>query len=254
MGIREAHLGPCRAPRGRAHTRGPALPPARGRVPPLLPRRARELSDRHGAELPLASALVPALLPGRRALRAPRAGRCRRDRRRSRPARDRLASRATGLAGSLGRPCAVCRSHAVEGQSEQMGDAPGVHDLEARVRRGRLTKRRILKDVPALRFGEGRDCTLPAALAIATGGEYDWLMGCSGAAFTTTIDETSWDPLAATPRHHETRRRMAAAAGDRIDPVDPPLDDAVQALVVARVPECFVARLLLSLLVMSVTV
>ena len=125
-----------------------------------------------------------------------------------------------------------------------MGDAPGVHDLEARVRRGRLTKRRILKDVPALRFGEGRDCTLPAALAIATGGEYDWLMGCSAAAFTTTIDETSWDPLAATPRDPETRTRMAAAAGVRIDPVDPPFDDEMRALVLDRLIEGVDTRLL----------
>ena len=62
-------------------------------------------------------------------------------------------------------------------------------------------------------------------------------MGCSGAAFTTTIDESSWDPLAATPRDHDTRRRMAAAAGIRLDPVEPPFDDEMRALVLDRVIE-----------------
>src|SRR6266542_4134758 len=49
-------------------------------------------------------------------------------------------------------------------------------------------RKRILKDVPPLRFGEGRECTLPACVAVATGQEYDWVLGASGAAFTTTID------------------------------------------------------------------
>jgi hypothetical protein len=124
-----------------------------------------------------------------------------------------------------------------------VGDAAGLHDLEARVRRGRLTKRRILKDVPALRFGEGHDCTLAAALAVATGGDYDWLMGCSGAAFSATIDEASWDPLAATPRDADTRRLMAAAAGVRLDPVEPPFDDEMRALVLDRILESLDARL-----------
>lgn len=118
-----------------------------------------------------------------------------------------------------------------------------MHDLEARVRRGRLTKRRILKDVGAFRFGEGHECTLPAALAVATGGDYDWLMGCSGAAFTATIDEGSWDPLAATPRDAETRKLMAGAAGVRLDQVEPPFDDDMRALVLDRVIEGVDARL-----------
>jgi hypothetical protein len=124
-----------------------------------------------------------------------------------------------------------------------VGDPAGLHDPQARVRRGRLTKRRILKDIPALRFGEGHDCTLPAALAVATGGDYDWLMGCSGAAFTTTIDEASWDPLAATPRDSDARSRMAAAAGVRLDPVEPPFDDEMRALVLDRVIEGIDAHL-----------
>src|SRR5207237_8675472 len=105
------------------------------------------------------------------------------------------------------------------------------------VQRCRLPPRGIPTGAPARRSGAGRDCTLPPARAIATGGEYDWLMGCSGAAFTTTIDETSWDPLAATPRDPETRTRMAAAAGVRIDPVDPPFDDEMRALVLDRLLE-----------------
>src|SRR5207248_2332254 len=87
----------------------------------------------------------------------------------------------------------------------------------------RLTKRRILKDVGPLRFGEGHDTTFPYALALATGAEYDWLMGSSGAAFTTTIDEAGWDPLAAAPRDALTLARAARAAGVRLDPATPPL-------------------------------
>ena len=87
-----------------------------------------------------------------------------------------------------------------------MGHVAGLHDLEARFSRdGRLTKRRILKEVGPLRFGEGHDTTFPYALALATGADYDWLMGSSGAAFTTTIDESGWDPLAAMPRRSGVR-------------------------------------------------
>ena len=69
-------------------------------------------------------------------------------------------------------------------------------------------------------FGEGHDTTFPYALALATGAEYDWLMGSSGAAFTTTIDETGWDPLAAAPRDvHEQRvsRRREQTQQLRLD-------------------------------------
>ncbi|MEK6207119.1 MAG: hypothetical protein AABM32_05705 [Chloroflexota bacterium] len=119
-----------------------------------------------------------------------------------------------------------------------MGDAAGVHDLEARLPRDRrLTKRRILKDVGPLRFGEGHDTTFPYALALATGADYDWLMGTSGAAFTTTIDESGWDPLAATPRDPETLARAARGAGVRLDPEPPPYDDEMRALILDRAKE-----------------
>ena len=119
-----------------------------------------------------------------------------------------------------------------------MGDVAGLHDPEARVPRDRrLTKRRILKDVGPLRFGEGHDTTFPYALALATGAEYDWLMGSSGAAFTTTIDETGWDPLAAAPRDAETLARAARAAGVRLDPEPPPYDEEMRALILDRAKE-----------------
>ena len=125
-----------------------------------------------------------------------------------------------------------------------MGDAPGLHAPQTRVQRERsLTKRRILKDIAPLRFGQGHDCTLPAALAAATGADYDWLQGASGTAFTTAIDETSWDPLAATPRGADTERAMARAAGVRLDPVAPPYDDDLRPLVFDRIREGVDAKL-----------
>ena len=125
-----------------------------------------------------------------------------------------------------------------------MGHAPGLHRLEARVpRERRLTKRRILKDIARLRFGEGHDCTLPAALAAASGAEYDWLLGCSGEAFRTAIDEETWDPLAAAPRGERTAAEMARAAGIRLDPVAPPYDEEMRALVTDRIAESVDAHL-----------
>ncbi|MDQ2915227.1 MAG: hypothetical protein M3T56_18540 [Chloroflexota bacterium] len=81
------------------------------------------------------------------------------------------------------------------------------------------------------------------ALALATGAEYDWLMGSSGASFTTTIDETAWDPLAAAPRDAETLSRAARAAGVRLDPEPPPYDDEMRALVLDRVIEAIDGQL-----------
>ena len=125
-----------------------------------------------------------------------------------------------------------------------MGDPAGLHDPEARIPRDRrLTKRRILKDVGPLRFGEGHDTTFPYALALATGAEYDWLMGSSGAAFTTTMDETGWDPLAAAPRDAETLARAARAAGVRLDPEPPPYDEEMRALILDRAKEAIDAHL-----------
>ena len=85
---------------------------------------------------------------------------------------------------------------------------------------------------------------MPAALAVATGAEYDWLMGASGEAFTAHVDEASWDPLAATPRDATAQQRMARAAGVRLDAVAPPYDEEMRALVLDRIVESVDARLL----------
>jgi hypothetical protein len=100
-----------------------------------------------------------------------------------------------------------------------------------------VARSRVLKDVPPLRFGEGRDCTLPACLAIAAGAEYDWIMGTSGAAFATTIDAATWDPLAAAPLDDATLSRGAHAAGMRPDTVGPPFDEEMRALILDRLAE-----------------
>lgn len=105
-----------------------------------------------------------------------------------------------------------------------------------------MARSRILKDIPPLRFGEGRDCTLPSCLAIAGGGEYDWVMGTSGAAFTATIDAVTWDPLAAAPLDEATLARGAAALGLKPDVVGPPFDDEMRALVFDRVAEAVDAK------------
>ncbi len=105
-----------------------------------------------------------------------------------------------------------------------------------------MARSRLLKDVPPLRFGEGRDCTLPACLAIATGIDYDWMMGASGAAFTATIDPATWDPLAAAPLDDGTLTRGAQAAGAKPDIVGPPFDDELRALVLDRVAESIDAK------------
>lgn len=101
---------------------------------------------------------------------------------------------------------------------------------------------RTLKDIPPLRFGEGRDCTLPACVAVATGTDYDWVMGVSGAAFVTTIDGVSWDPLAAAPLDDATLSRAARAVGMRPDVVGPPFDDEMKALVLDRVADAVDAK------------
>ncbi|HEY3126564.1 MAG TPA: hypothetical protein VGK07_05850 [Candidatus Limnocylindria bacterium] len=103
-------------------------------------------------------------------------------------------------------------------------------------------RKRILKNTPPLRFGEGRECTLPACVAVATGQEYDWVMGASGAAFTTAIDVDAWDPIAAAPLDDATLGRAARGTGTRADPVAPPFDDEMKALVVDRVLEALEAK------------
>ena len=106
-----------------------------------------------------------------------------------------------------------------------------------------MARSRVLKNIPSLRFGEGRDCTLPASLAIATGSEYDWIMGASGAAFTTTIDASTWDPLAAAPLDDPTLERGARAVGMTPDIVGPPFDDDMRALVFDRAAEAVDAKI-----------
>lgn len=100
-----------------------------------------------------------------------------------------------------------------------------------------LARTRQKADVGPLRFGAGRECTFPASLAAATKTDYDWLMGCSGAAFATGIDAVGWDPLAASPRDPATRARAAAAAGVRLDELVPPFDDELRELVALRIRE-----------------
>lgn len=97
--------------------------------------------------------------------------------------------------------------------------------------------RKVIGGIAPLRFGGGRECSFPASLAAATKTEYDWILGCSGAAFDTRIDEATWDPLVATPRDAATLSRGAAAAGVRLDVVSPPFDDEMRELVLARVKE-----------------
>ena len=124
-----------------------------------------------------------------------------------------------------------------------------------------------LKDIPQLKFGEGRDCTLPACIAIATGNDhgqaraaggseahagarvqsdlqsrYDWIMGVSGAAFATTIDAATWDPLAAAPLDDATLSQGAHAAGMKPDVLRPPFDDDMRTLILDRVAEAIDAK------------
>lgn len=94
-----------------------------------------------------------------------------------------------------------------------------------------------------MRPGDGRECTLPASLAAATGVPYDELMGASGAAFTAAIDPETWDPLAAAPLDAATLANAAAAAGVRVDRVTPPYDDEMRELVFARIVEAIDAAL-----------
>jgi hypothetical protein len=128
-----------------------------------------------------------------------------------------------------------------------VGDAPRRHDPQARVPRerrltARIARKRILKDIAPLRFGEGRECTLPASIAAATGASYEWIMGASGAAFTTTIDTEGWDPMAAAPLDTATLERGARAAGAKVDVVAPPFDEEMRELVADRVLEALEAK------------
>ena len=68
-------------------------------------------------------------------------------------------------------------------------------------------------------------------------------MGCSAAAFTTSLDAEGWDPLAAAPSDPPTRDRAARAAGVRLDEVAPPFDEDMRALVLERIAEAIDTRL-----------
>ncbi len=80
-------------------------------------------------------------------------------------------------------------------------------------------------------------------MSVATGSAYEWVMGASGAAFTTTIDAEAWDPLAAAPLDDATLARAARAVGMRPDAVAPPFDDEMRELVLDRVLEALEATL-----------
>jgi hypothetical protein len=67
-------------------------------------------------------------------------------------------------------------------------------------------------------------------------------MGVSGAAFTATIDATTWDPLAAAPLDDATLARGSQALGLKPDVVGPPFDDEMRALVLDRVAESINAK------------
>ena len=67
-------------------------------------------------------------------------------------------------------------------------------------------------------------------------------MGASGAAFTTAIDVDAWDPIAAAPLDDATLEGAARGSGMRADPVAPPFDDEMKALVVDRMLEALEAK------------
>lgn len=67
-------------------------------------------------------------------------------------------------------------------------------------------------------------------------------MGASGAAFTAAIDVDAWDPIAAAPLDDATLEGAARGSGMRADPVAPPFDDEMKALVVDRMLEALEAK------------
>ncbi|MDP9265527.1 MAG: hypothetical protein M3O91_05340 [Chloroflexota bacterium] len=98
-------------------------------------------------------------------------------------------------------------------------------------------------DIPPFGPATGHECSFPSALAAATRSDYAWLIGSSGAAFTTGVDAIGWDPLTATPRDAPTQVRTARAAGVRLDHLTPPFDDELRELVAARVIEAIGEKL-----------
>lgn len=67
-------------------------------------------------------------------------------------------------------------------------------------------------------------------------------MAGSGAAFTTTIDAGTWDPLAAAPLDASTLERARRVAGVRVDRVTPPFDEEMKELVLERIVEAVEAK------------
>jgi hypothetical protein len=67
-------------------------------------------------------------------------------------------------------------------------------------------------------------------------------MGASGAAFTASIDVDAWDPIAAAPLDDATLEGAARGSGMRADPVAPPFDDEMKALVLDRMLEALEAK------------
>lgn len=111
-------------------------------------------------------------------------------------------------------------------------------------------KRRLLRDVPALKWDAGKDTTLCGAMeaALRAAGDdrpdlYDWLMGCSGAAFRVRFDSARWDPEAASPHARPFVARAARVGGFRPDVVEPPFDEELRELVWDRVVESVEASL-----------
>jgi hypothetical protein len=67
-------------------------------------------------------------------------------------------------------------------------------------------------------------------------------MGASGAAFTAAIDVDAWDPIAAAPLDDATLALAARGTSMRADPVAPPFDDEMKALVLDRILEALDAK------------
>lgn len=113
-----------------------------------------------------------------------------------------------------------------------------------------IARRKHLRTVPELRWGKGKDTTLCGALeaALRAAGEaredlYDWLMGCSGAAFLARFEPGRWDPAVASPHQREVIERAARAGGVRPDRLEPPFDDELADLVWERIVEAVDASL-----------
>lgn len=98
--------------------------------------------------------------------------------------------------------------------------------------------------MPRLRWGVSKDTTLCGALeaSLRAGGIereqlYEWLMGCSGAAFRFELDDARWDPSVTAAHGRETLERATRAVSMTIDQVDPPFDEEIRELIWERIVE-----------------